>query len=165
MGAFILAADLEPFATIEAVKAAAMIEDAEAQAFLVAPCLPGLTVVPDGETAEAAAIRLAKVAAVKSILRAAVLRWAEAGTGVVQTQVTGPFSQTVQLQARRSMFWPVEVEQLQGICKDPDAGKVYAVDTVATVDTHAPWCDLMMGAGSCSCGADLAGFPIFGAPA
>ena len=162
MGAFIQASDLEPFATIEAVKAAAMIEDAVAQAYLAAPCLPGLKVAPTGETAEALVVRMAKVAAVRSILRAAVLRWNEAGTGVVQTQVTGPFSQTVQVQARRSMFLPVEIEQLQGICKDPDAGKVYAVDVVPTTDNHAPWCDLAMGAGSCSCGADLAGFPIFG---
>ena len=161
MGQFIQDTDLAPFATIEAAKAAAMVEDAEAQAILIAPCLPGLLVVPDGETAEAAAIRTGKLAAAKSILRAAILRWNEAGTGAVQTQVTGPFSQTVQYQARRSMFWPTEIEQLQGVCKDASAGKAFSVDTVPAAVAHAPWCSLMLGATYCSCGADIAGYPIY----
>ena len=164
MGQFIAEADLAPFATIDVAKAAAMIEDAEAQAILVAPCLPGLLTAPVDETTEAEALRLAKLSASKSILRAAILRWDEAGTGAVQTQVTGPFSQTTQYQARRGMFWPSEIEQLQGICKDPESGKAYSVDTVAMAAIHAPWCALMLGATYCSCGADIAGYPIYEAP-
>jgi hypothetical protein len=30
---------------------------------------------------------------------------------------------------------------------------------------HAPWCSLAFGATYCSCGADIAGVPIFGEPA
>lgn len=164
MGQFIQDTDLAPFATIDAAKSAAMIEDAEAQAVLIAPCLPGLLTAPVDETPEAAAVRTAKLSAVRSILRAAVLRWNEAGTGAVQTQVTGPFSQTVQYQARRGMFWPSEIEQLQGICKDAEAGKAFSVDTVPYVGYHAPWCALMLGATYCSCGADIAGYPIYEAP-
>ena len=160
MGQFIAEADLAPFATIDVAKAAAMIEDAEAQAILVAPCLPGLLTAPVDETTEAEALRLAKLSASKSILRAAILRWDEAGTGAVQTQVTGPFSQTTQYQARRGMFWPSEIEQLQGICTAP--AKSFAVDTVPTVTVHAVWCDISLGGTTCSCGADIAGYPIYG---
>lgn len=164
MGQFIQDTDLAPFATIDAAKAAAMIEDAEAQAVLIAPCLPGLLVVPDGETAEAAAIRTGKLAAAKSILRAAILRWNDAGTGMVTMTTVGPFGQQTQQQARRSMFYPSEIEQLQGICKG-DTSKAFSVDTVPYAPaTHAPWCSLLLGASYCSCGADLAGYPIYEAP-
>ena len=168
MGQFIAEADLAPFATIDAAKAVAMIADAEAQAILVAPCLPGLLDAPDGETAADLAVRQAKLAAALSILRAAILRWEDVGSGAVQTiqTQTGPFGQqqVSAPQVRRSMFWPSEIEQLQGICKDPESGKAYSVDTVAMAAIHAPWCALMLGATYCSCGADIAGYPIYEAP-
>ena len=162
MGQFIVEADLAPFATIDAAKATEMVADAEAQAILIAPCLPGLLTVPVDETVAALALRTAKLAAVKSILRGAILRWDEAGTGAVQTEVTGPFSKTTQYQARRGMFWPSELTQLQDICKDTAASKIYSVDTVPYTTAHAPWCDLMLGGTTCSCGADIAGYPIYG---
>lgn len=133
MRVFIDKIDLDPFVTIDVVKATAMIEDAEAQATLIAPCLPGLMVVPVDETPEATALRTAKLAAVKAILRGAILRWDEAGTGAVQTQVAGPFSQTVQPQARRGMFWPSEIKQLQDICAGT-ASKAYSVDVLPADD-------------------------------
>jgi hypothetical protein len=149
VGNFINASDLAPFADIEAAKAAAMIEDAEAQATLTAPCLSDL------------AMDDPKRSAVKSILRGAILRWNEAGSGAVQTTVAGPYSQTVQYQARRSMFWPTEIEQLQGLCASDEKPKVFAVDTVAAASLHLPWCSLNFGATYCSCGVDIAGEPIF----
>jgi hypothetical protein len=54
---FITPADLEPFATIPEAKATQMIEDAEAMAVLTAPCIPDLTVAPEGETPAEAATR------------------------------------------------------------------------------------------------------------
>jgi hypothetical protein len=149
VGNFINASDLAPFADIEAAKAAAMIEDAEAQAALTAPCLADLA--PEDP----------KRGAVKSILRGAILRWNEAGSGAVQTTVAGPYSQTVQYQARRSMFWPAEIEQLQGLCASDEKPKVFAVDTVAASSLHLPWCSLNFGATYCSCGVDIAGEPIY----
>lgn len=161
MGTFIQPEDLAPFASIEAAKAAAMIADAESQAILTAPCITGLSTAPEGETPEAAALRQAKLDAVKSILRAALLRWEEAGSGVIQTEVTGPFSKTSQYQGRRAMFWPSEITDLQGICKDPAAGKAFNIDTVGADTEHLPWCNLHFGATYCSCGVDIAGVPIF----
>lgn len=124
MGQFIQESDLAPFADIDTVKATAMIEDAEADAILIAPCIPGLLIAPDGETDEQRAVREAKLAGIKSTLRAAILRWQEAGTGAIQTTISGPFSETQQHQARRSMFWPTEIEKLQGICKPDEGGMV-----------------------------------------
>lgn len=166
MGQFLLPVDLEPFATIDAAKAAAMIEDAEAMAVLTAPCLPSLLVPAEGETAAQAALRTAKLGALKAILRGAILRWDEAGTGAhSSTQETvGPFSQTLSTdtrQQRRGMFWPSEIEQLQSLCA-VTAAKAFVVDTApCDLSAHLPWCSLMFGALYCSCGVDIAGFPIF----
>lgn len=40
-------------------------------------------------------------------------------------------------------------------------GGVFAIDTVPTVSAHLPWCSFSMGALYCSCGADIAGSPIY----
>ena len=40
-------------------------------------------------------------------------------------------------------------------------GGAYAIDTVGSVSSHLPWCSLSMGAAYCSCGADIAGFPLY----
>jgi hypothetical protein len=113
MGTFLDVEDLAPFATIDSAKAAAMIEDAEAMALLAAPCI-----AVEGFT---------YVAAVKAILRGAVLRWNEAGSGALQAQTAGPFGQTLDTrQERRGMFWPSEIVALQGLCADSQGG-VYSV--------------------------------------
>ena len=103
MGTFLSVDDLAPFATIEVTKAEAMIEDAEAMAVLAAPCIT--------------AVGFANSAAVKAVLRGAVLRWNDAGTGALQAQTAGPFGQTLDTrQERRGMFWPTEITQLQALC-------------------------------------------------
>ena len=100
--------DLAPFATIPEAKALAMIADAEAMAVSVAPCL----VSGDPMTSE-------QVAAVRAILRRAVLRWHETGTGMVTQQSAGPFQQSIDTtrSAPRGLFWPSEITELQGICQ------------------------------------------------
>jgi hypothetical protein len=139
--------DLAPFAEIEPTKALAMIDDAMAMAAMVAPCILSDTF----ESASAA----------KAIIRGAILRWNDAGSGAFSQQTTGPFSvATDTRQPRRSMFWPSEVDQLRKLCDDSEA-TAFSVDTVNTTVTHAPWCALTLGANYCSCGADIAGFPIF----
>lgn len=42
-----------------------------------------------------------------------------------------------------------------------DPKGAYAVDMVGTLTSHLPWCSLSMGAAYCSCGADIAGYPIY----
>ena len=145
---FLTPDDLAPFAVIPTAKAAAMIEDAEAQATLVAPCIAG-------------ELDAAKMAAVKAILRRAILRWEDAGSGALSSSQMGPYSQSVDTrQPQRGMFWPSEIEQLQGICATSNGA--FAVDTLGAGSIHTPWCSLMFGASYCDCGADIAGQPIYG---
>jgi hypothetical protein len=165
---FITPADLEPFATIPEAKATQMIEDAEAMAVLTAPCIPDLTVAPEGETPAEAATRQAKLAAVKAILRGAILRWDEAGQGGTAShqKTAGPFGEMQTFTSnRRSMFWPSEIEQLQKVCSDGSKGKAYSVNTIPGdrfAPYHTPWCSYHFGAQYCSCGVDLTGtFPLF----
>lgn len=100
---FLTPDDLAPFATIDEAKAQAMIDDAEAMAVLVAPCIT---------TSD-----FANAAVVTAILRGAVLRWHDSGSGALSAQAAGPFSQTLDTrQQRRAMFWPTEIAQLQSLC-------------------------------------------------
>lgn len=144
--------DLVPFATIDGAKAQAMIDDAMALAARVAPCILDADFTYD--------------AAAKAILRGAVLRWNDAGTGSVQYQMAGPFSQSIDTkQPRRGMFWPSEITDLQRLCTDQQSSGAFAVDTVPTdgVAMHADTCALNFGATYCSCGAVLTGgYPLYG---
>lgn len=142
--------DLAPFADIDPAKAAAMIEDALALAAVVAPCIM--------------VAEFAHTGAAKAVIRGAVIRWHEAGSGALQSTQTGPFGQTVDTRhPRRGMFWPSEIEQLQDLCKTTSSG-AFAVDTVATpgLVQHADTCALRFGAEYCSCGAVITGLlPLY----
>lgn len=113
MVAILSADDLAPFAVIDEAKAQAMVTDALALAARVAPCI----------TSD----EFTEVAAARAILRGAVLRWHEAGSGAFQSQTAGPFAVTHDTrQARRSMFWPSEIAELQALCGSGQ-GSVYTV--------------------------------------
>lgn len=122
MGTFLKPEDLSNFADIDAGKAADMIEDAEAQAQLIAPCIADL---------EPASL---KFRAVKAILRAAVLRWNDAGAGALTTvqQGAGPYQQmtTVDNSKKRvGAFWPSEIERLQDVCRQgPVSSGAYMIN-------------------------------------
>jgi hypothetical protein len=109
--------DLTPFTEIDSVKAQAMIDDALALAARVAPCILEDTFEHD--------------AAAKAVLRGAILRWNDAGTGALQAQAAGPFSQSLDTrQQRRGMFWPSEITQLQELCRDGDpTGQAFTIDS------------------------------------
>lgn len=109
--------DLVPFASIDMDKAAAMIEDAVAMAARVAPC------ITDEDFEHSAAAR--------AILRGAILRWHEAGTGAFTQQGAGPFQVSVDnRQQRRGMFWPSEITQLQELCRDGDPNaQAFTIDS------------------------------------
>ncbi|MFA5712296.1 hypothetical protein [Mycolicibacterium sp.] len=141
-------ADLEPFATIPLLKAEALIEDAIALAARVAPC------ILDDDFAHAGAA--------KAILREAILRRNEGGTGAITQQGAGPFQMTVDnRQVRRAMFRPDEITQLQDLCRDSKPA-AFAIDTApGCVVQHSPICSLVFGATYCSCGADIAGKPLY----
>ena len=131
----------------------ALVAGANAKAARVAPCLSEQEPAPTED----------QVAEAKLILIGAVKRWAEAGSGALQAQTAGPFGMTVDTRQRGGFnLWPSEIEQLQAICKDPNSGKAYAIDTAPGYGSvHLPWCSLMLGGTSCSCGADIAGEPIY----
>lgn len=131
----------------------AMVAGANAKAARVAPCLSSEDPAPAPD----------QVAEAKLILIGAVKRWVEAGSGALQSQTAGPFGVTVDTRQRGGFnLWPSEIEQLQAICKDINAGKAYAIDTAPSLDSaHLPWCALNFGATYCSCGVDIASEPIF----
>lgn len=43
----------------------------------------------------------------------------------------------------------------------PSGGQAFSIDTTGPGTIHQPWCALNMGATYCSCGADLAGTPLW----
>lgn len=144
--------DLAPFAEIDDAKAALMIADALARAALIAPCIND-----DDFAYEAAA---------KAIIRGAILRWHDSGSGALtqESETTGPFatSKTVDTRQgeRRSLFWPSEINDLERLCKAFTGA--YAVDTAPGAgDAHSETCSLRFGADYCSCGVDVAGYPIY----
>ncbi len=112
--------DLSPFAEIVEIKAQAMIDDAMADASRVAPCIIEEDLTP------------AKVAQFRSILRGAILRWNESGTGALQQQQVGPFGQTIDTrQQRKGMFWPSELAALASVCSETsDRRGAYEMDTM-----------------------------------
>lgn len=113
--------DLLPFAPdIDPVKAAAMIEDAMALALVIAPC------IEDDDFAHASAA--------KAILRGAILRWDDSGSGALAStqESAGPFSHTTSFdtrQERKNLFTPYEIGQLERLC-GTGSGKVFMVDTL-----------------------------------
>ena len=133
-----------------------MISDAESLAMLAAPCL--------GDEALDPPLTTRQTDAVKAILRGAIMRWSDAGTGSRSSVTTGPFSESIDTTvARRGMYWPSEITHLQDICSDGVKGGAFSVDTAfggATI--HADTCALNFGATYCSCGADIAGYPLYG---
>lgn len=144
--------DLAPFAEIPEAKALAMIADALAMARLAAPCI-----------SEAG---FAYADAALAIIRGAILRWNDAGTGVKTTasETVGPFgySESYLQPQRRALFWPSEIDQLKKLCANSNAGKAFSYDTAGTTTVaHAEICSLYFGSSDCSCGAVLAGAPLW----
>lgn len=138
--------DLAPFATIDPVKAQAMIDDALALAARAAPCiLDADFAYPD---------------AARAIIRGAVLRWNDSGSGAVTQQTAGPFNQSIDTRTtRKSMFWPSEITELQRLCEDNTSSGAFAIDVTpaGAGARHADICALNFGATYCSCGAVLTG--------
>lgn len=146
--------DLAPFANIETSKAQAMISTALARAARVAPCINDSTLSVD------------HAEAFKGILRDAILRWNEAGSGALQQQSAGPFGMTVDTRTpRRGLFWPSEIDEMQAICKDhagvESSTGAFSITPSGSTAVHMPWCAINFGATYCSCGADIAGTPIY----
>lgn len=100
---FLTVGDLLPFAPgLDPVKAQAMIDDASAIAVVEAP-----GILADG---------FLYADAVKAVLRGAIIRWLEAGSGARQSVQVGQIGTTFDnSQPRRGMFLPSELAQLRGL--------------------------------------------------
>jgi hypothetical protein len=128
-----------------------MVAGANAKASRIAPCLASTDPLPTED----------QLAEAQLVLIGAVKRWSEAGSGALQQQTAGPFSQALDTRQRTGFnLWPSEIEQLQSICASEKSG-AFSIDTAPTGCVHLPWCSLMFGAVYCSCGVDIAGTPIF----
>lgn len=149
-----------PAALQSAELIATMVAGVNAKASRVAPCLTW-TGTPETEPAPSSD----QLAEARLVLIGAIQRWVEAGTGAVQQQTAGPFSISTDTRtpSRGWRLWPSEITDLQDICKgdDPTEGKAFSVDTVGDCTIHADICSLNFGATYCSCGADIAGFPLY----
>lgn len=130
--AILTPADLAPFADIDPAKAEAMIADAEAMATLAAPCITDPTFADD-PTLQGALV---------AVLRGAILRWHDAGSGAITQQGAGPFQQTVDTRTtRKGMFWPSEIAQLRDLCArfgELDDDKAFMVDMTGIPVTTNP---------------------------
>lgn len=98
-----------------------LIRDGLAMARRVAPCIDD-----EGFPYADAAV---------AIIRSAVLRWAESGSGGVasESNTAGPFSfsQTFDNRVtRRSLFFPSELRELEALCATSRRGKAFAFDTL-----------------------------------
>lgn len=116
---FITPDDLAPFAAIPPAKAEAMIEDAEAKAQLLAPALAegGLGVV--------------QVAAVRAILRDAILRWNDRGSGALtQTSIGQVQVSNDTRYLTRNLFTQDEVAQLRAISSERPSGGAFSISTI-----------------------------------
>ena len=149
--AVLLPEDLAPFADIDRGKAEAMIADAEAMAALAAPCITDPAFLEDQRLRDA----------LVAILRRAILRWNEAGTGALTQQGAGPFQQTIDTRTpSRGAFWPSEIEQLRSLCAafagESGGREAFSVrPSRGDGGAHSRICALVFGARHCSCGSDL----------
>lgn len=98
------------------------------------------------------------------VVRRAVLEVADQPTpGVIQesVQVDDAAVTTRYAKAKRRVEILPEWWEILGVV-DGKAGLAFSVDLTAGVSTiHALTCSLYFGATYCSCGADIAGYPIF----
>lgn len=143
---------------IDAAELDIMVAGANAKAARVAPCLVADDPTPTED----------QLAEAKLLLLGALKRWADAGSGALQQQTAGPFTVTTDTRQRPGHnLWPSEIEGLQAICASASTGGggIFAIDTApGSATLHADTCSLTFGATYCSCGADIAGVPIFGPP-
>ena len=138
-----------------------MVDGANAKASRVAPCLTA-----DGSDPLKPLPTADQLAEAKLVLIGAIKRWVDAGSGALQSQQAGPFGMQLDTRQRTGYnLWPSEIESLQDVCKaiGEDRRAAFSFDTLpaGALGAHLPWCDLNMGGLTCSCGVNLAGYPIF----
>ncbi len=129
-----------------------VVDGLNANASRVAPCLASTDPDPTPD----------QLAEAKLVLIGASKRFADAGSGALQSQQAGPYGMTVDTRQRTGYnLWPAEITRLQDICKSGGASVAFSIVPTRCSTSHLAWCSLMLGATYCSCGVDIAGVPIF----
>ncbi|ATL64931.1 hypothetical protein CRH09_00460 [Nocardia terpenica] len=109
--------DIEPLCKKADPQAAdIIIADAVAQADRIAECInrPGFAFQD----------------AAKSIIRQAIIRRLEAGSGAIVQKTAGQYAVTVDNSGqRKALFWPSEISQLQKLCRDNTRRGFHSIDT------------------------------------
>ena len=79
------------------------------------------------------------------------------------TQVSVSVGDASQSKSYRSGAGRVTIRPEWWRLLDPDYGRgeAFTIDMVPDGTVHQPWCTLQLGGGYCSCGADIAGYPIY----
>lgn len=154
MSMYLQPADVMPFTDVDTDRLAILIEDAEVFATMAAPPLADPLPLTDSQRAQ-----------VKTILRRAVIREADAGSGAKTQETAGPYSYTVDTRKSTDVSFLTEEEEdaLRGVVGIVKSTQAFNTDvTSAGYSLHLPWCDLMFGGLTCSCGVSLTGsYPIF----
>lgn len=119
---YITPEDLAPFANIPEAKALAMIADAEAKAVIAAP--------PLGDPAKLTEVQRAQV---KAILRDAILRWNDRGSGALTQTSIGQVSVSSDTRSTsRALFTDGELGLLRSIAATGRVGgRAFEVDLAA----------------------------------
>ncbi|MBB1041189.1 MULTISPECIES: hypothetical protein [unclassified Dietzia] len=100
---------------------ATLVAGANARALRIAPCL-----AEDGRDAARAEAKL--------ILAGAVQRWAQAGSGAIQSATAGPFQMSTDTRQRTGFnLWPSEIGVLQQLCPRT-TGHAFTIDTEPTTE-------------------------------
>lgn len=107
-------------------------------------------------------IATADIEALDYVLTQAVLDLASGpAPGVIQESIQaddGMISTRYAKAQRRIVILPEWWEML-GVTVG--GGQAFSIDMGYETSTHWPWCDRGVGASTCSCGASIAGFPIY----
>lgn len=155
MSLYLQPADVTPFTDVDTARIDILIEDAEVFATLAAPPL-----------ADPAPLTETQRAQVKTILRRAVIREADAGTGAKTQEVAGPYSYTVDTRKANDVSFLTEEEEdaLRGVVGIVKSTQAFNTDVTPApgYSDHLPWCDLMFGGLVCTCGVALTGYyPLY----
>jgi hypothetical protein len=123
MGLYLQPADVTPLVDIELARLAVLIEDAETFATMAAPPLADPLTLTEQQRAQ-----------VKTILRRAVVRESDSGTGAKVQESAGVYAYTVDTRTARSVSFLTEEEQdtLRGIVGLGRSTTAFTIDLAPT---------------------------------
>ncbi len=100
------------------------------------------------------------------VVREAVVSHAQNPDNVVQTSISVDDAATQRTYRSSAGSGRVSIRDewwaLLGLA--PKSSGAFSITPSGVSSIHAPWCALVFGATYCSCGADIAGFPIYEQP-